>query len=324
MDATTIDAPAIETRALAKRYGRVVALDALDLQVPRGACFGLLGPNGAGKTTTVGLLTTLLRPSQGRAWVFGHDVESERHAVRSALGLVFQESTLDPDLTSREHLDLTARLYHLDDRGRRVAELLSLLGLEGVADRPARQLSGGTKRRLEIGRGLLHRPRILFLDEPTLGLDVASRAQVWEHLRALHASDGATLFLTTHSMEEADSLCEELAILDRGRVVARGSPDALKAEIGGDVVRLVLERAEPAAELLARVDGVGSVVGDGPGRLRITLVDGPRRLAGLIEAARPFGMIEVTMQRPSLESVFLRHTGHAFEGDDSGVPGEQP
>ncbi len=136
--------------------------------------------------------------------------------------------------------------------------------------------------------------------------------------------DTLTLFLTTHSMDEADSLCEELAILDRGRVVARGSPEALKAEVGGDVVRLVLERAEPAAERLARVDGVSGVVSDGPGGLRITVIDGPRRLAELIEVARPFGMVEVTMQRPSLESVFLRHTGHAFEGDDPRAPGEEP
>jgi ABC-2 type transport system ATP-binding protein len=170
--------PAVLVRGLVKHYGDVRALDGLDLEVPRGAFFGLLGPNGAGKTTTLGILTTLIPPTAGRAELLGLDVVAERRGVRAEVGVVFQESTLDPELSAREHLDLYARLYHLDSPRARVAETLEAIGLEEDADRPTRGLSGGLKRRLEIGRGLLHRPRVLFLDEPTLGLDVAARARV--------------------------------------------------------------------------------------------------------------------------------------------------
>ncbi len=305
--------PAIEVEGLVVRYGAVEALRGLDLCVPRGRCFGLLGPNGAGKTTTVGVLTTLLRPHAGSARLLGRDVVTEQSAVRADLGVVFQESTLDAELTAREHLDLYARLYHLDARRRRVAEMLCLVGLEERADEPVRGFSGGLKRRLEIARGLLHQPRVLFLDEPTLGLDVTARAAVWRHLRELRARRETTLFLTTHSMEEADALCEEIAIVDRGQRVAGGAPEALKAELGGDVVRLALTRSDGARERLERVDGVREVVPDAGPALRITVVDGPKRLADLIEAARPFGVLEVSMQRPTLEHVFLHHTGHAFE-----------
>jgi ABC-2 type transport system ATP-binding protein len=310
---TTNATPAIELRGVRKRYGDTLALDGLDLQVPGAACFGLLGPNGAGKTTTVGILTTLLRPTAGTARVLGRDAVAEPAAVRREVGVVFQEGTLDPELTARETLDLTGRLYHLEDRRARVAEVLALVGLEGVADRPARGYSGGLKRRLEIGRGLLHRPRVLFLDEPTLGLAVAARSAIWEHLRALHAGGETTLFLTTHSMEEADALCQQLAIVDRGRLVAEGTPDGLKAALGGDVVGLHLEREPGAVQRLARVEGVREVVREAPQRLRITVVDGPRRLAALVEAVSGFGVLEVSLQRPTLESVFLHHTGHAFE-----------
>jgi ABC-2 type transport system ATP-binding protein len=310
---TTNEAPAIELRGLRRRFGETVALDGVDLRVPRGACFGLLGPNGAGKTTTVGILTTLLRPGGGTARLLGRDVVEEAAAVRREVGLVFQEPTLDLELSARETLDLTARLYHLEDRRERVEEVLSLVRLEDVADRTARGYSGGLRRRLEIGRGLLHRPRVLFLDEPTLGLDVAARAAIWEHLRFLHAQRETTLFLTTHSMEEADALCEQLAILDRGRVVAEGTPEGLKAELGGDVVSLTLEVGEGAEERLARVEGVREVVRDGGARLRVTVVDAPRRIAALVGAVAELGVLEVTLQRPSLETVFLHHTGHAFE-----------
>jgi ABC-2 type transport system ATP-binding protein len=310
--------PAIEVRGLVKRFGDVEALSGLDLRVAAGTCFGLLGPNGAGKTTTVGVLTTLLRPTSGQALLFGRDVTAEPEQVRRDVGLVFQESTLDPDLTAREHLDLYARLYHLEGRGARVGEMLALVALEERADEPVRKLSGGMRRRLEIARGLLHRPRLLFLDEPTLGLDVAARAAVWEHLRRLRGESGTTLFLTTHSMEEADSLCDVVAIVDRGRRVTEGTPDALKAELGGDVVNLRLARADGAAERLEGVEGVRQVSPEGETGFRVTLVDGPRRLAHLIEAVRPLGVEEVTMQRPTLEHVFLHHTGHAFEPEADG------
>ncbi len=307
-------AAAIDVRGLVVRFGAVEALRGLDLRVPRGARFGLLGPNGAGKTTTVGVLTTLVRRWEGTALLLGSDVRAEPERVRRAVGVVFQESTLDPELTGREHLDLYARLYHLDARRRRVDEMLTLVGLSERADEPVRRLSGGLRRRLEIARGLLHQPEVLFLDEPTLGLDVAARSAVWDHLRRLAARDGTTIFLTTHSMQEADTLCEEIAIVDRGRRVAAGRPEELKAALGGDVVRLRLERAEGAAERLVQVPGVRGVECEEAAReLRITVADGPRRLVELIEAARPFGVLEVAMQRPTLEHVFLHHTGHAFE-----------
>jgi ABC-2 type transport system ATP-binding protein len=317
---TTPIEPAVDVRGLVKRYGDRVALDGLDLVVPHGTFFGLLGPNGAGKTTTVGVLTTLVQPTGGTARLLGWDVTGDRDAVRRAVGVVFQESTLDPELTAREHLDLCARLYHLEARRARVDEVLELTGLTGEdAERPTRQFSGGMKRRLEIGRGLLHRPSVLFLDEPTLGLDVAARARIWEHLRALHASGDTTIFLTTHAMEEADALCERLAIVDGGRVVTAGTPEALKAALGGDVVRIALERGDGARERLERIEGVQEVAaepGDAPA-FRITVADGPQRLAGLIECVRSCGVREVTLNRPSLEHVFLHHTGHTFEERDA-------
>jgi ABC-2 type transport system ATP-binding protein len=310
---------AVEVRGLVKRFGDVVAVDGLDLDIVRGRCFGLLGPNGAGKTTTVSVLSTLLRPDAGTVRVLGHDVVSERAAVRREIGIVFQEPSLDRELTAREQLDLHARLYHLAGRRARVDRALDDAGLVADADRPVRGFSGGMKRRLEVARGLLHEPRVLFLDEPTLGLDVAARAGVWERLRTLRAAREMTLLLTTHSMHEADSLCDEIAIVDRGRVVARGAPEELKRALGGDVVLLGLEHAEGAEAALAAIAGVRAVVEDGatPGvaghRLRVTVPDGSRRLPELLDAARPFGVIDVELHRPTLEHVFLHHTGHAFE-----------
>jgi ABC-2 type transport system ATP-binding protein len=318
---------AIVARGLVKRFGPVVALDGLSLRVARGSCFGLLGPNGAGKTTTVSVLTTLALADEGSAAVLGCDVVAARAQVRRELGLVFQESTLDLELTAREQLDLHGRLYHLKARRERVGEALALAGLEGDADRPVRGFSGGMKRRLELVRGLLHRPRILFLDEPTLGLDVAARAGLWEELRRLRRTGDVTLFLTTHSMEEADALCDVLAIVDRGRVVAEGAPEALKAALGGDVVVLSLERAASQDAVVAKLAGLPGVKGVTHDRVdhvfRVLVEKGPQRLPELLYAAQPFGVREVLLHRPTLEHVFLHHTGHAFErlgGDAEGKP----
>jgi ABC-2 type transport system ATP-binding protein len=306
--------PAIEVRALAKRYGDQQALAGIDLDVPRGICFGLLGPNGAGKSTTVGVLTTLLTPTSGTALLLGHDVVRERAAVRREIGVVFQEAALDPELSAREQLVLHARLFHLDAPAARASDWIERLGLVEHADRPVRKLSGGLKRRVEIARGLLNRPGVLFLDEPTTGLDVAARAKIWDELRALRRSGETTIFLTTHSMEEADALCDAIAIVDQGRIAASGSPDALKAALGGDVVTLVLERPRDAIAALEAQPGVSRVAADGEaGALRVTVADGSRRLAALLECARGAGIVEVDLRRPSLEHVFLHHTGHRFE-----------
>lgn len=313
MVAGSTNTAAIELQGLVKSYGSVTALDGVDLRVAAGLFFGLLGPNGAGKSTAIGIMATLLRPTAGRALLLGRDTQREAAAVRREVGLVFQEPSLDPELTPRETLELTARLHHLDAPQRRAAELIDVVGLGDRAERPARTLSGGQRRRLEIARGLLHRPRVLFLDEPTVGLDPAARAAIWEHLRAIHREGRTTLCLTTHSMEEADALCERLAILDRGRIVVDDAPEALKQRLGGDQVHLKLERDGDVAALLRGLEGVRDVAGGASGRWRVTVLDGPRHLAALVDAVRGLGIEEVDLRRPSLEAVFLHHTGHDFE-----------
>jgi ABC-2 type transport system ATP-binding protein len=323
MQSTGTNEPAIRVEGLRKRYGSQVAVESLDLRVAEGSFFGLLGPNGAGKTTTVSVLTTLTRPDAGLVQVLGRDVVRERAAVRRELGVVFQEPSLDRELTAREHLDLQGRFYRLPERRRRVGEALERVGLAADADRPVRGFSGGMKRRLEIARGMLHEPRILFLDEPTLGLDVASRAAVWEQLRALRGAGATTIFLTTHSMEEAETLCERVGIVDRGRLVVEGTPAELVADLGGDVVLLGLagDGGDAAREAVAKVEGVQDVRVDADGRLRVTVVEGSRRLAALLEAARPWHVEDVELHRPDLEHVFLHHTGHPFEPDRLGGQG---
>ena len=311
---------AVELRGLVKRYGAATALDRVDLEVPRGGCFGLLGPNGAGKSTAVGILTTLVAPTAGSAAVLGHDAVRQRAAVRRAIGVVFQEPSLDPELTPREQLALHARLFRISPAPARVSEVLEWLGLGDHADRPVRRLSGGLARRAELARALLGRPGVLFLDEPTTGLDPAARASIWSQLRALQNEAQTTIFLTTHSMEEADALCDDIAILDAGRVVARGAPEVLKADLGGDVVTLRLERPEGAESILREVPGVSRVVGDAAtGTLRVTVAEGTRRLPALLDRVRRAGVVEVDLRRPTLEHVFLHHTGHAFEEGPDGA-----
>jgi ABC-2 type transport system ATP-binding protein len=309
--------PVLLARGLAKSYGEVRALDGVDLEVREGEVFGLLGPNGAGKTTTVKVLITLERADQGSASVLGHDVAREADRVRAAIGYVPQELSADRYLTARENLAYFCDLYHLGAaaRERRVAELLALLGLEEVASRQVRTYSGGMKKKLDLACGLVHDPRLLFLDEPSLGLDVQVRRAVWDHVLALKGR-GTTVFLCTNYMDEADQLCDRVAIVDRGKVVAVGTPKELRSGLGGDVVSIEIEREAEVETAEARLRGLPfarAVLREGP-RLHVTVDANETALPLLLDALRApgLGVRSVGYHRPGLEEVFLKHTGHRF------------
>ena len=244
---------AIRVSGLTKFYGDLLAVDHISFEVEEGEIFGLLGPNGAGKTTTIKMLTTLLRPSDGTAEVCGYDIRREPDAVRRVIGIVFQEPSLDLELTGRENMEFHARLYDVPkgEMDARIEELLKLVELQDWADRLVRNYSGGMRRRLEIARSLLHHPRVLFLDEPTLGLDPQSRRHVWSYISRINREEGVTIILTTHYMEEADQLCDRVAIIDKGRIVALDTPEKLKGIVGGDV--LTLEVGPEAKRLMEAI-----------------------------------------------------------------------
>jgi ABC-2 type transport system ATP-binding protein len=309
---------AIEARELTKTYGGGVrALDGLGFTVEAGTVFGLLGPNGAGKSTTVKILTTLSRPDSGQASVAGVDVLAQPERVRRAIGLVAQRSGVDLEATGRENLTLQGQVYGLrgaELRGR-VGDLLGRFGLAEAADRVARGYSGGMQRRLDIAMGLIHRPRVLFLDEPTTGLDPEVRADMWAEIAHL-AAEGLTILLTTHYLEEADRLAGRLAIVDRGRVVAEGSPNELKGELRGDAIQVELGDPEPdgrAHAALDRVPGVWEVTIEGRS-LRARTQDGSAAVPAVLQALEAGGVrvASVTVARPSLDDVYLRHTGRSF------------
>jgi ABC-2 type transport system ATP-binding protein len=314
---------AIEAKDLVKEYpGGVRALDGLSFEVAPGTVFGLLGPNGAGKSTTVKVLTTLSRPDAGSAAVAGHDVLRDAVKVRRAIGVVAQRSGVDRELTGRENLRLQGQVYGM--RGRdleaRVDELLVKLRLDDAADRLVRTYSGGMQRRLDVGIGLVHRPEVLFLDEPTTGLDPEVRAEMWQEIERLRGEAGLTILLTTHYLEEADRLASNLAIVDRGKVVASGSPEALKAQLEGDAVHVELRNGNSDGEVrgaLGRIDGVREVQLDGR-TVHARVGDGasavPVVLAALDHHAIP--VASVTVARPSLDDVYLRYAGRSFAEAD--------
>jgi ABC-2 type transport system ATP-binding protein len=313
---------AVLVEGLRKSYGEVEALRGVDLAIGRGTVLGLLGPNGSGKTTTVRILTTLIPPSGGRAVIEGIDVVKNPGAVRRIIGLAGQQAAVDETLTGRENLELSARLYHLPraEARRRAEELLERLNLTDAADRPARTYSGGMRRRLDLGASLVGRPKVLFLDEPTTGLDPRSRLDLWQLIRDLVA-DGTTLLLTTQYLEEADQLADEIAVIDRGRVIASGTPDELKDRIGGDVLEFrVLDRSR-IADATAAVRPLGTSapeVDEVEGR--VTLPVGAAGSSVLVEAVRSLdgagiAISDLALHRPSLDNVFLALTGHAAEDE---------
>jgi ABC-2 type transport system ATP-binding protein len=317
---------AIEAEGLVKQYpGDVRALDGLSFAVEEGTVFGLLGPNGAGKSTAVKILTTLARADEGAARVAGHDVRSQAGLVRRAIGVVGQRAGADRDATARENLRLSGRLHGLRGAGleRRVGELLERFGLSEPADRIVRGFSGGMERRLDVALALVHRPRVLFLDEPTTGLDPEVRADMWQEIERLGREDGITVLLTTHYLEEADRLAAQLAIVDRGRVVATGSPEALKRELRGDAVHVELDSELNGARAgLDRIAGLREVTVDGR-VLRARADDGARAVPAVLAVLDSHGVAvaSVTVARPSLDDVYLRHAGRTFgEADQQKQP----
>ena len=298
--------------------GGVEAVRGVDLSVSQGEIFGFLGPNGAGKTTTITMLCTLANPTSGWIEVAGFDTVSAPAAVRRNIGLVFQQPTLDPELTALENLRFHADLYALDRPSLpgRIDAVLELVELDDRRDNLVGTFSGGMQRRLEIARGLLHHPRVLFLDEPTIGLDPHARAQAWTHLREVRATAGTTLFLTTHYLDEAEQ-CDHIAIIDGGRIVAEGRPEELKAVLGADRVQLRTGDDETAAATLRQRLGLDPQVGEQG--LTVQVEDGAQlvpRLCANIDVP----VHEVTVTRPTLDDVFLHHTGHGIQDAPSRRP----
>ena len=319
---------AIQANDLVKEYrGSIRALDGVTFEVEAGQVFALLGPNGAGKSTTVKILTTLSRPTSGSARIDGIDVVRDPGAVRRAIGVVGQKAGVDPVATGRENLVLQGRFFGLGGRAlkQRVDELLELVALTEAAHRPASTYSGGMNRRLDIALGLIHRPGVLFLDEPTTGLDPEVRAAMWDEIRHLAATDRLTVLLTTHYLEEADRLAQQIAILDRGRVVAAGTPDELKAELRGDAITLELRDRAGEPEIrsaLASLSGLGEIrLNERSVHLRVDA--GASALPGVLGAfdARGLTVASATVSRPSLDDVYLRHTGRSFASADQPLEG---
>ena len=308
---------AVETDGLTKRYGELLAVDRLDLKIEGGEIFGLLGPNGAGKTTTLSMLATLLKPTSGTARVNGHDIIEQPHEVRRSIGIVFQDPSSDDVLTGRENLYLHALMFGVPkhERKQKIDYVLSLVDLQDRANDIVKKYSGGMRRRLELARGLLHNPRILFLDEPTLGLDPQTREHIWQYIENLVKAEKVTVIITTHYMDEADRLCDRVAIIDHGKIVALDKPAALKAKVGGEIIKLRVRspRLEPIKDLdyVLSVDQSGST-------LLLTVKDAS---AHLQEILGTIGQVEsVEVRSPTLNDVFLNYTGREIR-EESGEGG---
>jgi len=307
----------VEVRELVKVFDTSVrALNGISFEIREGEVFGLLGPNGAGKTTTINILATLLKQTSGTAIVNGYDCLREPEKVRESIGIVFQDPSSDDMLTGRENLNLHGLMYGIPrwERERRIAELLELVELTERADERVRHYSGGMRRRLELARGLLHKPRVLFLDEPTLGLDPQSRERVWSYIEALVKDRSLSILLTTHYMEEAERLCNRIAIIDHGRIIVSGAPEKLTSGLGGDMVRLKIE--EPDIEALERKDYVIKIE-EQDTYLLLTVRDAKSNLQDILRTA---GKVEsVEMRSPTLNDVFLHYTGREIrEGPEEG------
>lgn len=313
---------AIVVENLVKKYGDFEAVKGVSFKVKRGEIFAFLGPNGAGKTTTVHILTTLLRPTSGRAVVAGHDVVEEPMEVRKRIGIVFQDPSLDRELTAWENMYIHGRIYGLKGnelRGK-IERLLKFVELWEFKDKPVKTFSGGMQRRLEIARSLLHEPEVLFLDEPTIGLDPQTRAHIWDYIRAMKEEHNMTIFLTTHYMDEAEMLADRIAIIDHGKIIAEGTAEELKKLVGNDVIYLKLEAPEELKCLEGGFIRGCKVLPDG--RVALEVENAAEALPGLFELANERGIriLEVTYHRPTLNDVFLHLTGREIRDESPENP----
>jgi len=311
---------AIETFNLTRKYGDLVALDNLDLKIGYSEVFGLLGPNGAGKTTAISLLCTIISPTSGTALVNGYDIRKQPGKVRRSIGIVFQDPSIDDRLTGRENLQLHATLYDIPtgQAKKRIAEVLELVGLSDRADSPMKTYSGGMKRRLELARGLLHSPKVLFLDEPTLGLDPQTREHLWNYIEDMARKAEITVILTTHYMEEAERLCSRIAIIDFGKIKVIDTPANLKAMLKGDVITVKADRPQELAGRLSEISFATSIEST-DGSLRLTVPDGEKLIPRLIEIASQSGVQvkSVSLHRPTLNDVFLHYTGREIREEEA-------
>jgi ABC-2 type transport system ATP-binding protein len=318
----------IEVEGLVREFKKGPrAVDGIDLTVAPGEIYGFLGPNGAGKSTTVHMLTTLLPPTAGSATVAGYDIVRQGAYVRDAIGVALQEAALDPLLTGREHMRLQAGMHGLgrEDGKRRSEALLDRVGLSDAADRRVGGYSGGMKRRLDLALALVHEPRILFLDEPTTGLDIQSRAALWDEVARLAKQHGVTVFLTTQYLEEADQLADRVGIIDHGKIVAEGTPESLKAEIGRPTVEAMPAEEADAARLRSTLERFGSLQPAAPGAVAVRLTDGVEELTEIVRAldAEGIRVANLEIHAPGLDDVFLNKTGRRLEGaGDENEPAE--
>jgi len=308
---------AIEVKNLTRTFGHVVAVDHISFEVEEGEIFGFLGANGAGKTTTIMMLTTALNPTSGSATVCGHDIVKDRNELRKYMAVVFEELSLDTNLTARENLDFHARMYHISRRVReeRVSRGLELVGLKGKQNMLVKHYSGGMQRRLEIARAMLNEPRILFLDEPTLGLDVQTRRMLWDYARKLSRESGTTVLLTTHYVEEADYLCDRLAILEQGKIVVTDTPERLKNSLGDSLLSIkLLQGADELAKLLREVNWVKRV-NQRDGWLDLSVESGETKIPEVARLAKEhgFAISSVSQHKPSLEDAFLHYAAKKLE-----------
>jgi len=310
----------IHVEHLIKKFQNITAVNDISFDVKEGEIFGLLGPNGAGKSTTLSMFATLLNPSGGKATINSFDIVHQRDKVRNSIGMVFQDPTLDDELTAYENLDFHGRLYGVprDIRKKKITELLKLVELDSRKNFQVKTFSGGMKRRLEIARGLLHEPKILFLDEPTLGLDPQTRNSLWDYIDKLNKEKGLTIILTTHYMEEADKLCHRVAIIDNGKIIVIDTPENLKNKIGGEIITLETSNSKNLSDLLEKCKWCENVRKH-DGSVTINVKNADKRVADVIKIAEKdkIKISSITIHKPSLEDVFLYYTGKTIREQEA-------